>query len=148
MPGINQLPSGAEGAAAVSLIWAIASWICSGLLLGLTWAHHEGWSCKSDPYPDRCLQIYNGAPRLTMPRPTDLALLSVSSLFSNVFSIIQQCRDMTWYVNIQTDAFERKMRMPADDPELAIAGGSFGVDLVLYYLRTDMTPPFSRLDID
>ncbi|ROV92884.1 hypothetical protein VSDG_06356 [Cytospora chrysosperma] len=109
MPGINQLPSGAEGAAAISLIWAIASWICSVVLLWLTWMHHEGWSY--------------------------LALLSIASVFSNVFSITQQCRDITWYVDIQTENFERKLRLPADDPELAIAGGSSGADLVLYYLQ-------------
>ncbi|ROV94061.1 hypothetical protein VMCG_08219 [Cytospora schulzeri] len=109
MPGINQLPSGAEGAAAISLIWASASWICSSLLLWLTWAHHEGWSY--------------------------LALLSMSAVFSNVFSIIQQGRDITWYVDIQTESFERKLSLPPDDPEVAIAGGSFGVDLVLYYLQ-------------
>lgn len=109
MPGINQLPSGAEGAAAISLIWAIASWICSVVLLWLTWMHHEGWSY--------------------------LALLSIASVFSNVFSITQQCRDITWYVDVQTENFERKLRLPADDPELAIAGGSSGADLVLYYLQ-------------
>ncbi|KAL1860245.1 hypothetical protein Daus18300_009299 [Diaporthe australafricana] len=92
MPGINQLPAGSEGAAAVSLIWASASWMCSSLLLWLTWSHHEGWS-------------------------------------------LQQIRDITWYVDIVTEGFERKLRLPADDPELAIANGSFGTDLVLYYLQ-------------
>ncbi|KAK7735665.1 hypothetical protein SLS53_007406 [Cytospora paraplurivora] len=38
-----------------------------------------------------------------------------------MFSIIQQCRDVTWYVDIQTEAFERKLSLPADDPELAIS---------------------------
>ncbi|KAK2595868.1 hypothetical protein N8I77_013660 [Diaporthe amygdali] len=109
MPGINQLPSGSEGAAAVSLIWASVSWICSSLLLWLTWSHHEGWSY--------------------------LSLLAVSSISSTTFSIVQQIRDITWYVDIVTEGFERKLRLPADDPELAIANGSFGVDLVLYYLQ-------------
>lgn len=91
----------------------------------------------------------HGLSRLTLPLPpsTDLAMLSMSSVFSNVFSIIQQCRDVTWYVDIQTDDFKHKLSLPADDPELAIAGGSFGVDLVLYYLRKDIhtyiTPPYS-----
>ncbi|ROV96878.1 hypothetical protein VPNG_09238 [Cytospora leucostoma] len=95
MPGINQLPAGAEWAAAISLTWATTSLICSSLLLWLTWAHSEGRSY--------------------------LALLSISSIFSNLFSIIQQCRDVTWYVDIQTEAFERKLSLPADDPELAIS---------------------------
>ncbi|KAF3760290.1 hypothetical protein M406DRAFT_52102, partial [Cryphonectria parasitica EP155] len=110
MPGINQLPAGAEFAAAISLIWASSSWICSILLLWLTWSHHEGWSY--------------------------LALLAISSLFSNTFSIIQQSRDITWYIDTVTEQFHIKQRLPGDDPELAIAGGSYGVDLVLYYLRT------------
>ena len=58
-----------------------------------------------------------------------------------MFSIIQQCRDITWYVDIQTESFEHKLSLPAYDPELAIANGSFGVDLVLFYLRMDMTAP-------
>lgn len=109
MPGINQLPAGSEGAAAISLIWASISWICSSLLLWLTWSHHEGWSY--------------------------LSLLAVSSISSTTFSIAQQIRDITFYVDILTEGFERKLRLPADDPELAIANGSFGVDLVLYYLQ-------------
>ncbi|KAI7781858.1 hypothetical protein LA080_014348 [Diaporthe eres] len=109
MPGINQLPAGSEGAAAISLIWASTSWICSSLLLWLTWSHHEGWSY--------------------------LSLLAVSSISSTTFSIVQQIRDITFYVDIVTEGFERKLRLPADDPELAIANGSFGVDLVLYYLQ-------------
>ncbi|POS73590.1 hypothetical protein DHEL01_v208027 [Diaporthe helianthi] len=109
MPGINQLPPGSEVAAAVSLMWASFSWICSSLLLWLTWSHHEGWSY--------------------------LSLLAVSSISSTTFSIIQQIRDVTFYVDIVTEAFEHKLRLPPDDPELAIANGSVGVDLVLYYLQ-------------
>lgn len=59
----------------------------------------------------------------------------MSSISSTTFSIVQQIRDITFYVDIVTEGFERKLRLPADDPELAIANGSFGVDLVLYYLR-------------
>lgn len=72
---------------------------------------------------------------LRLPRLPDLSLLAVSSISSTTFSIVQQIRDITFYVDIVTEGFERKLRLPADDPELAIANGSFGVDLVLYYLR-------------
>jgi hypothetical protein len=78
---------------------------------------------------------------LTQSRPPDLSLLAVSSISSTTFSIAQQIRDITFYVDITTEGFERKLRMPADDPELAIANGSFGVDLVLYYLRASSPPP-------
>lgn len=68
----------------------------------------------------------------------------MSSLISNVFSIIQQGHDITWYVDIQTQSYERKLSLPAYDPELAIANGSFGVDLVLFYLRMDMVAPLPK----
>lgn len=73
---------------------------------------------------------------LRLLRLLDLSLLAVSSISSTTFSIVQQIRDITFYADIVTEGFERKLRLPADDPELAIANGSFGVDLVLYYLRT------------
>lgn len=65
----------------------------------------------------------------------DLGLLSVSTLFSNTFSIIQQGRDVTWYQDVVIWQFNRSQKLPGDDPELAIAAGAFGVDLVLYYIR-------------
>ncbi|KUI64014.1 hypothetical protein VM1G_10799 [Cytospora mali] len=80
-------------------------------------------------------QVHGSPPGHNQQSATDLALLSISSVFSNLFSIIQQSRDITWYVDIETEGFKRKLSLPADDPELAIAGGSFGVDLVLYYLQ-------------
>lgn len=65
----------------------------------------------------------------------DLALLAVSSLISNTFSIIQQGHDVTWYAEVVTVQFARKQTLPSNDAELAISGGSYGVDLVLYYFR-------------
>lgn len=59
----------------------------------------------------------------------------MSALFSNTFSMVQQGRDITWYQDVVIEQFKRKQTLPGDDPELAIAGGSLGVDLVLYYLR-------------
>lgn len=65
----------------------------------------------------------------------DLALLSISALISNTCSMIQQGHDITWYTDIVTEQYVRKQKLPGSDPELAIAGGSFGLDLVLYYIR-------------
>lgn len=79
---------------------------------------------------------------------TDLALLAVSALFSNTFSLIQQGNDISRYIEIVTTQFNNIKKNPSD-PELAIAGGSFGVDLVLYYLRKwtqCVDSPFSRFD--
>lgn len=64
-----------------------------------------------------------------------MALLGVSSFISNTFSIVQQGHDITWYAEIVTTQFEYKRTLPGNDPELAIAGGSYGLDLVLYYIR-------------
>lgn len=65
----------------------------------------------------------------------DLALLAVSSLISTTFSIIQQGHDITYYKDIVDKQFELKQNVPSNDPETAISGGSYGVDLVLYYIR-------------
>ena len=46
MPGINQLPPGAEGAAAVSLTYASVSWICSALFIYVARIYREGLSCE------------------------------------------------------------------------------------------------------
>ncbi|KAJ4389625.1 hypothetical protein N0V93_007096 [Gnomoniopsis smithogilvyi] len=108
MPGINTLPAGSEFAAAISIIWALLSWFCASLLFWLTWAHHEGWSY--------------------------LALLAISAIVSNTFSLVQQVNDILNYDYIVTTQFVNIKKTP-HDPELAIAGGSFGLDLVLYYIQ-------------
>lgn len=66
----------------------------------------------------------------------DLALLAISALISNTFSLVQQGNDISNYVDVVTTQFEIIKKSP-HDPELAIAGGSFGLDLVLYYIRTE-----------
>lgn len=109
MPGINQLPAGSEFAAAISLVYSSTSLVCGGLLMWLTWIHHEKYSY--------------------------LALLALFATFSTAASIVQQARDITYYQDIATEEFARKKSLSPTDPELAIANGSFGVDLVLYYLR-------------
>lgn len=65
----------------------------------------------------------------------DLALVAVSSLISNTFSIVQQGHDISWYTEVVQTQFQIKQQLPANDPELAIAGGSYGLDLGLYYIR-------------
>lgn len=70
-----------------------------------------------------------------MTRPADLALISISALISNTASIIQQGHDMTWYTDVVTEQYHHSQNLPGTDPELAIADGSFGLDLVLYYIR-------------
>ncbi|KAI1343747.1 hypothetical protein F5Y15DRAFT_177170 [Xylariaceae sp. FL0016] len=108
MLGINQLPEGAEGAAAVSLIYSSASWICSALLIWLTWVHHERWSY--------------------------VAIVAYWSCLSTTASIVQQIHDITWWQDVMMEQFRRTSKF-SDNPELAIANGSYGLDLALYYIQ-------------
>ncbi|KAI0018261.1 hypothetical protein F4780DRAFT_533217 [Xylariomycetidae sp. FL0641] len=108
MPGINQLPEGAEGAAALSLIYASISWICSALMIWLTWVHHE--------------------------RLSYVAIVAYWSCVSTMASIAQQIHDITWWEHIMWEQFKRTSSF-VDNPELAIANGSYGLDLALYYIQ-------------
>lgn len=76
----------------------------------------------------------------------DLAMLAASSLVSTTFSIVQQGRDITWYRDMVTAQFEYKIRKPGNDPELAVAGGSIGVDAVLFYFRRLMKTTILAFD--
>lgn len=62
-------------------------------------------------------------------------MLAASSLISTTFSIIQQGRDITWYKDVVTTQFKYKQTLPPKDPELAVAGGSVGVDEVLFNIQ-------------
>ncbi|KAK8093553.1 hypothetical protein PG997_000238 [Apiospora hydei] len=108
MLGINQLPAGAEGVAAFSLIYATVSWTCSALFIMVARVYREGLSY--------------------------LSILAFFTLFSTTASIIQQAHDITWYRDVMIAQFEHKKDNP-DSPENAIANGSIGLDLVLYYLQ-------------
>ncbi|KAH9886353.1 hypothetical protein F4778DRAFT_477973 [Xylariomycetidae sp. FL2044] len=108
MPGPNQLPAGAEGAAAVVLTYSSISWICSALMAWLTWVHHE--------------------------RLSYVAIIAYWSLLSTTASITQQIHDITWWRDIMIEQFSRTANF-ADNPEIAIASGSYGMDLVLYYIQ-------------
>ncbi|CAJ2510601.1 Uu.00g062260.m01.CDS01 [Anthostomella pinea] len=102
MHGINQLPEGTEGAAALSLIYASVSWICSSLIVWLTWVHHE--------------------------RLSYVAVVGYWSFLGTTASITQQIHDITWWRDIMIAQFARISNF-SDNPELAIASGSFGLDL-------------------
>lgn len=132
MPGINQLPAGAEGAAAFSLIYAAISWTCSALFIMVARVYREGLSCKSSIADKSCSMDMMGM--LTAPSYLDLSILAFFTLFSTTASIIQQAHDVTYYRDIMIAQFEHKKANP-NSPENAIANGSIGLDLVLYYLR-------------
>lgn len=67
--------------------------------------------------------------------PLDIALLLYFTLLSSTASIIQQIHDIFYYQDIRIEQFHRGRANP-NDPEHAIANASFGMDLVLYYIRT------------
>lgn len=72
---------------------------------------------------------------LTVAIYSDLSILAFFTLFSTTASIVQQAHDITYYQDVMIDQFEHKKLNPGS-PENAIANGSIGLDLVLYYLRT------------
>jgi hypothetical protein len=133
MPGINQLPAGAEGAAAFSLIYAAISWTCSALFIMVARVYREGLSCTSTfadpPWSTDMMRM------LTVTIYVDLSILAFFTLFSTTASMVQQAHDITYYRDLMIAQFEHKKVNP-DSPENAIANGSIGLDLALYYLRT------------
>jgi len=101
-----QLPSGSVGPAAFAFAYSCISLISSGLLCWLTVVHREGWSY--------------------------VFLLCVSTGVSTVMSLTQQARTIIFYQDIMWDQFNNRS---GTNPELAIANGSRGIDLALYYMQ-------------
>ncbi|KAI0139292.1 hypothetical protein BJ166DRAFT_126412 [Pestalotiopsis sp. NC0098] len=108
MAGLNQLPAGVEGVAAFALIYSSISLVCSMLLIWCARLHRETWSY--------------------------ISLLSYFALISDSASITQQAYDITFYRDLLAGQFYRKTTF-LENPELAIANGSYGLDLVLYYIQ-------------
>ncbi|KAI8626151.1 hypothetical protein F5Y19DRAFT_228450 [Xylariaceae sp. FL1651] len=104
----GQLPNGAEGAAALSMIFAYVSWCCSALMIWLTWAHNE--------------------------RLSYITCIAYFTLFSTTASIIQQIHEIVWWRDIAFEQYERKVADP-DSGDISIGNGSVGVDLVLFYIQ-------------
>ncbi|KAI0475454.1 hypothetical protein GGR56DRAFT_514296 [Xylariaceae sp. FL0804] len=105
---VSQLPHGAEGAAAVTVIYTCASAACSSLVIWLTWAHNE--------------------------RLSYIALVSCFALLSTVASFIQQIHDISDYRNVMFAQYDRKIADP-NSADNDVANGSIGMDLVLYYIQ-------------
>lgn len=56
------------------------------------------------------------------------------SLLGTTMSITQQCYDYVHWEEIMIEQWQLVSTFP-DSPELATAQGSYGVDLVLFYVR-------------
>ncbi|KAK2026271.1 hypothetical protein LX32DRAFT_665421 [Colletotrichum zoysiae] len=103
-----QLPLGAAGAAAGVMVYSCISEICSLLMLWLTWSHGEQF--------------------------TYVACVAYFTLLSTTASIIQQVHDIITWRDMLWEQFNNKKLNP-NNPEQAIANGSVGMDLALYYIQ-------------
>lgn len=84
-----------------------------------------------------------------LPPPSaapDISILAFFTLLSTTASIIQQGHDVTWYEDVVAEQFDRRVSYHVN-AESAIANGSVGLDLVLYYIRVLPLLP-SRLPTD
>ncbi|CAJ2509224.1 Uu.00g142500.m01.CDS01 [Anthostomella pinea] len=104
----GQLPHGAEGAAALTVIFAAVSWICSAFMIWLTWTHNE--------------------------RISYVACVAYFTLLSTTASFIQQIHVIAFYRDDMIKEFERKTAHPNAD-NINIANGSVGLDLALFYVQ-------------
>ncbi|KAI1487685.1 hypothetical protein F5X96DRAFT_131158 [Biscogniauxia mediterranea] len=104
----DQLPRGAEGAAAVTLSFASISWICSAVMIWLTWTHNQ--------------------------RSSYVALIAYITMISTIASIIQQIHDIVLWRDVMTEQYQHRVAEP-DNADLQIANGSVGMDLVLFYIQ-------------
>ena len=64
-------------------------------------------------------------------------MVAYFSLIATTASIIQQVHSIVTWRDLVREQFERRLANGhSDSPEMAIANGSFGTDLVLFYIRT------------
>ncbi|KAG9256929.1 uncharacterized protein F5Z01DRAFT_672154 [Emericellopsis atlantica] len=105
---MSQIPAGAEGTVAGVMLYCCLCLIASLLLVWLTWTHHE--------------------------RTSYVAILSYFATLSTTASLVQQVYDITRYHGLVEEQFENR-KMHPHNPEVAIANGSVGVSLVLYYIQ-------------
>ncbi|KXJ86772.1 hypothetical protein Micbo1qcDRAFT_198217 [Microdochium bolleyi] len=108
MAGINSLPQGVEPVAAIVLIYSAVGWLCTVVMIWLTWIHRQRFSY--------------------------VAMVAYLTLLGTTMSIIQQCHDYTHWEEIMIKQFELVSSFP-DNPESATAQGSYGLDLVLFYIQ-------------
>ncbi|KAI1501822.1 hypothetical protein F5X99DRAFT_418251 [Biscogniauxia marginata] len=105
---VVQLPAQVLGIAIWVLCYSIISLTCSFLLIWLVWVHHE--------------------------RTSYVALLSYFTFLSTAASIAQQVHTIVWWRDVKIEQYEHAI-INLGSPEIAIAGPSVGVDLVLFYIQ-------------
>ncbi|KAI1780825.1 hypothetical protein F4818DRAFT_396997 [Hypoxylon cercidicola] len=105
---VVQLLDEVVGIAVAVLFWSLLCLIASSIMIWLVWTHHE--------------------------RDSYVALLSYLSLLGTVTSIIQQFHTLIWWRDVKIEQYEHTITH-LDSPEIAIAGPSVGLDLVLFYIQ-------------
>ncbi|KAI1639134.1 hypothetical protein F4809DRAFT_648771 [Biscogniauxia mediterranea] len=105
---VVQLPVEVLGIAIWVLCYSTISLICSLLLIWLVWVHHE--------------------------RNSYVALLSYFTCLSTAASIAQQIHTIVWWRDVKMEQYEHAI-MNLGSLEIAIAGPSAGIDLVLFYIQ-------------
>ncbi|OTB00825.1 hypothetical protein M426DRAFT_226894 [Hypoxylon sp. CI-4A] len=105
---VVQLLSEVVGIAVIVLLYSLLCLAASSLMIWLVWRHHE--------------------------RDSYVALLSYSTLLGTVTSIIQQIHTLVWWRDVKVQQYEYTLAN-VGTPEIAIAGPSVGLDLVLFYIQ-------------
>ncbi|KAI1084672.1 hypothetical protein F5B20DRAFT_216908 [Whalleya microplaca] len=105
---VVQLPNEVLGVAIAILIYALLCLTCSSLMIWLVWTHHE--------------------------RDSYVALLSYFTFLGTAASIVQQFHTLVWWRDVKIGQYEYALAH-LGSPELAIAGSSTGLDLVLFYIQ-------------
>ncbi|KAH8158234.1 hypothetical protein CIB48_g10019 [Xylaria polymorpha] len=105
---VVQLPDDAWAAAVGVQIYSYICLICSSLMIFLVCKHRE--------------------------RDSYVALFSYATLLSTAGSIAQQLHTIVLWEEVKTNQFYY-VKDHLESPELAIAGPSYGLDLVLFYIQ-------------
>ncbi|KAI1135334.1 hypothetical protein F5Y05DRAFT_421513 [Hypoxylon sp. FL0543] len=105
---VIQLLHEVVGTAVAVLFYSLLCLTASSIMIWLVWTHHE--------------------------RDSYVALLSYSTLLGTVASIIQQFHTFVWWRDVKIEQYEYTAKH-LGSPEIAIAGPSVGLDLVLFYIQ-------------
>ncbi|KAK8033324.1 hypothetical protein PG991_002722, partial [Apiospora marii] len=105
---MSQLPADAVGTAVGVLFYSFLCEICNIIMVWLLLVHEEGLSY--------------------------VACISYFTLLSTTCSIIQQFHDYIFWVDVITAQFKNKSEN-VGNPQLTLANGSTGMDLVLFYIQ-------------
>ncbi|KAH8900054.1 hypothetical protein GQ53DRAFT_207634 [Thozetella sp. PMI_491] len=104
----SSLPTEAHATCAGILVYSFACLFASLIVLWLVWVHNE--------------------------RKSYVALLAFFTSLSTLASIIQQIHTIIDWEGIKTEQ-HRYLSNNIGNPEIAIAGSSYGLDLVLFYIQ-------------